>query len=58
MLEGERNFYDDDYLDEDEGFGLGGSACATCWCNGVFCDCCGCTIQEGRNICENCVDNS
>ncbi|WP_183084288.1 MULTISPECIES: hypothetical protein [Mesotoga] len=57
-MEDERDFYGDDYLDEDEGFDLEGSACATCWCKGVFCDCCGCTIQEGRNICENCEDNS
>jgi len=57
-LEDERDFYEDDCLDEDEGFGLEGSACATCWCKGVFCDCCGCTIQEGRNVCENCEDNS
>ncbi|AFK07288.1 MULTISPECIES: hypothetical protein [Mesotoga] len=57
-MEDERDFYEDDCLDEDEGFGLEGSACATCWCKGVFCDCCGCTIQEGRNVCENCEDNS
>lgn len=45
--------FDEDYDDP----GLPYDACITCWCKGAFCDCGGCTIQGGRNVCTNCEDD-
>jgi len=51
--------FDDEELAFDEGYNCDfpGDPCATCWCKGAFCDCGGCFIQNGRNVCSNCEDN-
>ena len=43
--------YDENDYDYDFGYA---SPCDTCACKGAACDCGGCIIEGGRNICTNC----
>lgn len=47
------DIYDDELAIQEENGGYS-DPCLFCSCQGELCDCGGCVISNGRNICSNC----